>query len=274
MRDRAGIVEPAARVLPYPLVTAMLQASSFHETRHRAREFKFLVEPDTADRIETWARARLAPDPYGSGKSGDAYRTTSLYFDTPDFDVLHRRGSFGRSKYRIRRYETAAGTLFLERKLRTTAVLIKRRTADGLDALARLSTGGPQPGWAGEWFRRRLNVRSLRPACQVTYDRTARVGESPSGEFRLTLDRQILARSTEDFGFETGDETPVLDGSAIVEMKFRHGLPIVLKQLVEEFALTPLPVSKYRLSLTALQQIGETRDSVSTSACRVEGFGS
>ena len=73
----------------------MLQASRIQETRPRARELKFLATLDMADRVETRARARLARDPYGSGESGDAYRTTSLYFDTPAFDVLHRKGSFG-----------------------------------------------------------------------------------------------------------------------------------------------------------------------------------
>lgn len=244
----------------------MLQASSTQETRHRAREFKFLVGPDVADRIVTWARAHLARDPHGVGESGDEYQTTSLYFDTPDLDVLHRRGSFGRCKYRIRRYETTADTLFLERKLRTSTVLIKRRTTDGPGALARLASGSPQPGWAGEWFRRRLDARSLRPTCQVTYDRTARVGESSAGTFRLTLDRQIRARSAAHFAFETGGETPVLETQAILEMKFRHDLPALLKRLVEEFALDPLSVSKYRLSLEALHQLSDARDGTSASA--------
>ena len=84
------------------------------ETRGLASEIKFLVDPGTGSRIRDWARARLQPDPYGEGPFGDEYRTTSLYFDTPEFDVFRRRGSYGRSKYRIRRYDGEAGA-FLER---------------------------------------------------------------------------------------------------------------------------------------------------------------
>ena len=32
---------------------------------------------------------------------------SSLYLDTPTFDVLRRNGSYGRAKYRIRRYQAA-----------------------------------------------------------------------------------------------------------------------------------------------------------------------
>ena len=65
--------------------------------------------------LREWARAHLAPDHFGSGPHGDGYTTTSLYFETPGFDVYHRRGSYGRSKFRIRRYGEA-DIVFLERK--------------------------------------------------------------------------------------------------------------------------------------------------------------
>lgn len=244
----------------------MLHTSSTQETRHRAREFKFLVAPDTAERIVAWSRRHLGPDPYGAGDFGDEYRTTSLYFDTPALDVLHRRGSFARCKYRIRRYETAASTLFLERKLRTGAVMIKRRTTDGLDALHRLADGRSHPGWAGEWFRRRLDARQLQPTCQVTYARTARVGASDAGVFRLTLDREIRARAVQDFAFVAGDDVPVLDARLILELKFRQEMPGLFRRLVEEFALDALSVSKYRLSLEALHRLPDMHDGASPSA--------
>ncbi len=54
------------------------------------------------------------------------------------YDVFHRRGSFGRSKYRIRRYGDE-DAFFLERKMRQPAVLAKRRTRLPLVALERLT---------------------------------------------------------------------------------------------------------------------------------------
>src|SRR5688572_2760812 len=95
----------------------MSPSTDTRENREFASETKFLVTPAVAEQIRDWARARLAPDPNASGESNDAYdayQITSLYFDTENFDVFHRKGSFGRSKYRIRRYGESE-IAFLER---------------------------------------------------------------------------------------------------------------------------------------------------------------
>src|SRR6187549_3939945 len=119
----------------------MLQGFNTRETREAAREVKFLVTPDLAERILEWSRSRLAPDPHASGASGDEYQTTSLYFDTNAFAVYHRQGSFKRSKYRIRRYGSS-DMVFLERKLRTSTMLSKRRTT----VPSRICRNWPRPG--------------------------------------------------------------------------------------------------------------------------------
>ena len=87
------------------------------EHRPFAAEVKFLLAPSEADAVRAWARGRLPPDPHGAGEDADYYRITSLYADTAAQDVFFRRGSFGRSKYRIRRYADS-DMVFLERKLR------------------------------------------------------------------------------------------------------------------------------------------------------------
>ena len=92
------------------------------EVRPHAHELKFVIGPDVAPRIRRWARIHLDADIHGTGPFGDEYRTTSVYFDTDDYDVFNRRGSFGRSKYRIRRYGDE-DAFFLERKMRRPGVL-------------------------------------------------------------------------------------------------------------------------------------------------------
>ena len=67
-------------------------------------EIKFLVNEATGIQIREWARGRLSPDPHGTGPHADEYRVSTLYLDTAARDVFHRRGSYGRSKYRVRRY--------------------------------------------------------------------------------------------------------------------------------------------------------------------------
>lgn len=238
----------------------MLQETGTRETRPAARELKFMIPLAVADHVMAWSRARLSPDPHGSGRFGDEYCTTSLYFDTDALDVYHRRGSFGRSKYRIRRYDTAP-VAFLERKLRTKDVLTKRRTPVDLDLLRRLAAANGDPAsWSGLWFQQRVEARRLQPICQITYQRAARVVTTFDGPARLTVDRAVVARPARAAEFlpESGEGTAVLNGDAIVEIKFLGQPPAMFRELVETFGLEPFTISKYRLSIEALARAGHS----------------
>ena len=114
----------------------MAETAGLHlrETRAHAREIKFVVDAARGPELQAWMRANLAPDEFGSGPEHDQFETSSLYFETGQFDVFHRRGSFGKSKYRVRRYGSSP-IMFLERKFRTDRVLIKRRTTAALRRL-------------------------------------------------------------------------------------------------------------------------------------------
>src|SRR5262245_7115579 len=156
------------------------------ETRAHAREIKFVIDAARGPEVQAWMRANLAPDEFGSGPDRDQFETSSLYFETREFDVFHRRGSFGKSKFRIRRYGDSP-IMFLERKFRTDRILIKRRTTASLDDFARLEGDEPDPEWYGYWFHRRLIARKLKPLVQVSYVRTARLGTSSNGKVRMTI---------------------------------------------------------------------------------------
>jgi VTC domain len=222
------------------------------EIRPYASEVKFVVPAAVASLVQAWARTHLDPDPHGSGPFGDEYQTTSVYLDTADCDVFHRRGSFGRSKYRIRRYGHD-GFVFLERKMRQPAVLAKRRTRIALASLALLQQAGVDDPWPGQWFHRRIVVRRLQPVCQVGYFRMARVTVRDGEQVRLTLDSGLAAHAASDLSFAGGMALPVLSGHAILELKYRGAPPAIFRRLVEEFALNPQVASKYRLGMTALQ---------------------
>jgi hypothetical protein len=224
--------------------------------RAGASEIKFIVDAALAGRIRDWARHHLDADPHGGGPASDEYQTTSLYFDTAAFDVFHRRGSFGRAKYRIRRYGEANvdGAVFLERKLRKPNLLVKRRTRIRERDLVLLD--GPVPvEWDGRWLHRRIAVRQLRPMCQIAYSRTARIVETPTGLARLTIDESLSAQPIDSIRFRAEPGTPFLNGRRIVELKFRAALPAIFKRLIEEMALAPVTASKYRLGMTAIGRI-------------------
>lgn len=218
------------------------------ETRQLASEIKFLVTPAIAEKIEHWATRWLQPDPHGAH-----YNVTSLYFDTPNRDVFRRTGSYARGKYRIRRYNNL-DFAFLERKLRSQQIVAKRRSAIEIEDLPLLDHHATNPLWTpGFWFHRRLQVRNLAPAWQVSYQRTARVLDTKFGLIRLTLDRDLRAMPARSFGFETEEQgTPVFaDQSCILELKFRTRMPSIFRDLTNELSLTPQPVSKFRLAAAA-----------------------
>jgi hypothetical protein len=213
-------------------------------------ELKFVVDAAVAQRVREWARQRLEADPHGTGPWSDEYCVSSVYFDTAGRDVFHRRGSFGRSKYRIRRYAQDS-TVFLERKLRNGTRLAKRRT--GIDvATLPLLAGSSLNGDATAWFRRRVALRQLRPVCQVSYTRIARAAGTSDGPVRLTLDDNLTATASDSLIFQSQPGTSLLDGRCIVELKYRDRVPAIVREVVESFALRPERWSKYRAAAQAL----------------------
>ena len=235
-----------------PWTASPTSSTESRESRALATELKFLVTPEVAQRIRDWARQHLSADPHGAGPAADEYRTTSLYFDTDALDVFNRRGSYGRAKYRVRRYDSNS-VIFLERKMRTSALLAKRRTTIRVEDLGILQEETPVPGWAGTWFHDRVSARRLQPLVQVSYRRMARQMSGEHGTVRLTVDDQLRALPALDYEFRDEAGRPVLSDRVIVELKYRIALPAIFKQLIETHALVPARVSKYRLAQDALQ---------------------
>jgi hypothetical protein len=229
------------------------------ETRAAAAEIKFLLEPSLAPRILDWARTCLEADLHGTGPFGDEYDISSLYFDTSHFDVFRRRNSFGRAKYRVRRYGDG-DVVFLERKLRKPGLLIKRRTVAPLAALEHLRAPDVPAAWGGAWFHKRLQVRRLRPVCEVAYHRTARTIETDDGVARMTLDRDLRVAPVADVRFGAADQLPFFEGQLVLELKYRSRLPAIFRRLVEQFVLRTATASKYRLSMTTLGHAPERND--------------
>jgi len=218
-------------------------------------ETKLLVEAKLGDDLRAWARARLSADPHGGGPLRDQYEVASIYFDTDAHDVYHRRGSYGRSKYRIRHYGTDESA-FLERKLRTRLRLSKRRTRIPREAVPALKLDTPDPGHPGFWFLRRVVLRRLRPVCVIRYARTARMADTPEGPVRMTLDASVVASPTSVVAFTAASGRPLVEGQMILELKYSGVFPRVFKDLVDEFHLAPRPASKYRFAALALGLVG------------------
>ena len=228
-----------------------MATESTREIRQNALEIKFDVDLDTAARIRQRARSLFAADPFATGPHADEYQTSTLYFDTDDFKVYQRKASYRRAKHRVRRYGTA-DLVFLERKLRSADLVSKRRTTVRCEDLPLIAAESADATWEGRWFRERLRLRKLGIVCQVVYWRTARVGMTDYGPFRLTIDEDLRGVAATAPEFRKIDGILLTD-RAIVEMKFRAVMPALLRQLVEEFALQPARISKYRLAIEGVR---------------------
>jgi len=252
--DRSDPNPRAAPISPAPSPSLLPR-----ETRAgRAYELKFLVDESIAQRVHEWARVHLRRDPYSDPELDGAYRTTTLYFDTPSLDVYHRTPSYRRRKYRIRRYGLSPW-VHLERKTKSSDRVSKRRSVIPDHEIAHLASPDSPESWPGNWFHRRLAAKDLGPACRMSYLRNAYVGSCPEGPLRMTLDRDIRGIPTRDWDLAPCDGVlppivplpvqplQILPTSVILELKFLYALPLPFKRLIHDLAIGPAPISKYRL---------------------------
>jgi hypothetical protein len=215
-----------------------------------AFEVKFLLTEAEAREVERRLRRRLTPDPHADPALNGAYRVTSVYFDTPAFDVYRRSEGHRCRKFRVRRYGMNP-TAYLERKTKSAQQVCKRRAAVPLADLPRLA-GEVPADWPGAWFVKRLALRNLQPVCRVTYERLALVGHTPDGSIRATFDRAVLgAAAAGPVPDPVSDGPRLLNGEVIGELKFLGAMPALFKSVVEDLRLTPGPVSKYRRCVEA-----------------------
>src|SRR5439155_13777740 len=136
---------------------------------------------------------------------------------------------------------------------KTRGLVSKRRSIVKISDLERLTDPQPDCHWIGYWYAQRLLARRLRPLCQIAYHRTARVAMTSYGPIRLTLDEDIRALALGGLDFNNVERgTLLLEDQVILELKYRFDMPLLFKLLVEEFALEPQPLSKYRLAVGAL----------------------
>jgi len=217
-----------------------------------AFELKFELALEEVLRMKAWAHRHLRPDPHGEE---GCYRVTSVYCDTPDFDVFHRSAGYRSSKLRLRRYG-AAPFVFLERKLRNGDKVSKRRVEiapEELPQLASYMSGAiPPPGWVAGWFLERALKKRFAPVCRVGYHRTAFYGTAGGHGVRLTIDENVIgvpARGWEAQPLPEGLE--LLPGSALLELKFQDSIPELFRGLLPELPAQPARVSKFRRCIQA-----------------------
>lgn len=218
---------------------------------HAAHEMKFLLDPAKAAELEQLLQGSLSIDPHADSAHGNTYSLTTLYCDTPDLAVFHRRGRYRLFKFRLRRYG-ASGRIYLERKSKRRLEVRKRRAVIGLGEMERFQGSPDGNGWAGAWYHSQLIRNQFRPVCLLHYDRVAYFGPGEHGALRLTFDHNVTGALVNTWSFDQPSEQHRLFADKIVcELKYRGPLPALFKTAIESLQLLSVGISKYRTLLIA-----------------------
>jgi hypothetical protein len=243
---QADLVASGACLPAAALVSPSLFEPSGEVDNATAYEVKFILTEEQVREIVRSLDGKLSLDPFADASLGNAYLTTSIYTDTPNFDVYHRAEGFKRDKLRLRRYGVN-GPVFVEQKTKNGEKVRKHRSKIDKRKVADLAASQTNGEWAGEWFHSQLIEKQLRPVCHVAYMRVAYLGVIEGGTVRLTFDRDIRGMLAEKWELETVTAaSPPLSEHIVCEFKFRNVMPALLRGIVADLNLAPSPFSKYR----------------------------
>ena len=220
-------------------------------------ENKYLVTDADLALLAGRLKSVMAQD---ANQNGDCYEIRSLYFDDAWERCMdeNEAGVDQREKYRIRIYDGSAGVIHLEIKEKCRG-LTRKTSCDLSEEECRQLMEGDMSLSLDERAplnRLRLLMRCARmePKVIIAYERTAYV--HPSGNVRITLDRNIMAsRRREEFLEDrVSGMVPVLPtGIHVLEVKYDEFLPDVIAQLLETGKLRQTAFSKYYLGRLALE---------------------
>lgn len=189
-----------------------------------------------------------------NSKTPEGYNIRSLYFDGVHDHALYDKndGIFGREKYRIRIYNGEDHIINLERKSKFGDYVSKES--------ARLSRADYDSILQGQYdtlrtrsepliqdFYRALQYRLFRPRVIVDYIREAYVFNP--GNVRITFDKELRAGINDIDLFDNRIiyEEILYPEQVILEVKFDHFLPDMIRQLVQPERFVRSAISKYVL---------------------------
>jgi len=217
------------------------------EYRH---ELKFIVNDFDIAKL----RARLWPSLQPDENSGEAgYMIRSLYFDDAHDSALYEKqdGVNLRAKFRMRIYNYADETVYLEKKEKVNTFTRKTRTRLTREEAEHLIRGDEGFPFAQEdtllrdfWIKRTCN--RLRPVQLVDYHRLAY--RCAHGNVRITLDTQVSAPLAIALFEPALPRVPAMpQGCQILEIKYDEFIPDYIQQLLQMDVGRPQACSKYLL---------------------------
>lgn len=245
------------------------------------REYKYLVDEETVERIRHYIRGVCEVDPYAA-KTGNQYLTDTLYLDTPRMDSYWAtmEDSGDRYKLRIRTYPSMGpGPVFFEVKRHVSEVILKTRGAydgDWVRLLDRtdpeiMATVKPKNLKAIDNFICHYRLMPYRPSVLVRYSREPYFSLLDDYA-RVTFDRSLSYQISNELTLEpeherwtyvddaVGQRGLASDRSAVLmELKFTSIVPGWMRDMVTSLDIQRLAFCKYTRSVDSMRLIPNAR---------------
>ena len=182
------------------------------------------------------------------------YTVRSLYFDDFYNSAYNEKNLsiLEREKYRIRLYNQSDDVIHLERKIKSNNYILKetapltRREAEAIlnEDYDFLRTGNSH---LKQLFYHHCRSSLLRPRVMVDYEREPFVMDT--GDVRITFDRNIRAgmEILDPFNNEMTMLEVLRPNQLIMEVKYTHFLPTIVRQLLNGPHAVYSSMSKYML---------------------------
>lgn len=236
-------------------------------TSFKRYEKKFLLEEAQYKAILPVLMQYMRLDDYC--QQGQEYSIYNIYFDSDDASVIRHSLSkpYYKEKLRLRTYSIPSSSnskVFLELKKKIGGMVSKRRAVLTLGEAYQFLAARTRPANLDYMNKQVLNEidyylmhHTVKPACYISYDRTALFGREDN-DFRITFDHNIITRR-EELRLEQGrfGEALLEPGKYLMEIKVLGAFPVWLSRLLSENQVYNTSFSKYGKEYTKRLQESE-----------------
>lgn len=208
-------------------------------------EKKYLITSEQAKALQTLFLSHMTVGDY------DTYWVQNLYFDTANWDVIHRsmQQPYYKEKMRLRYYGTMdmQNPIFLELKKKYAGIVYKRRLALPLHAkeqglVQALNEEGSQ---IARELHFHLKSKQVKEKMFISCKRRAYKGKEDT-DLRITLDSEIRYRADNlHFGDPQDGKLVLEDDLQVMEIKTHTSIPLWLSRYCSENNIFASPFSKY-----------------------------
>lgn len=223
--------------------------NQFHQKNFKRLESKYLVPRQVLPAVMAALEPHMVEDDFTHST------ITSLYFDTPSFEMIQDSlaKKHGKEKLRIRTYDpqpTAASPAFLEIKQKIAGVGYKYRVATVPAVAKRLVEGSVVKEVEDERMQSQLELlreryATIEPKMLIAYKRLSLKGKiNPT--VRVTFDSDLTYAQVHDVSLTSSAAYPLLDPNQVVmEIKTEDQIPAWLQRILETYHLEKTSFSKY-----------------------------